>query len=371
MFKTNGSKIFPAKVKSSILPRSGLSSYFLRSCRLHSTWTQGMILDYSGTTMDKYVRAPKDAFVKLFQNEGKKWIASPKTQPATWRDLAMNFFLFGVKLSNQQARGPMGNHKKIHIQKLLELPEVIEQWEDFSRIPCVRDQLLKGRKPFLQDIDRLFQDFEPMQVSLLSAVSETQDSLRNSHRDSSSEDLRKVYPNMYTTLLPGVLSTVNRLRSENQMLFGTTSGFTRAMHDPILLAAKCQGFVPNVTVAADEVPRSRPFPDACFLNMQKLGITSPRKCIKVGDTQMDIQEGKRSGCVTVGLSRYGNFMGEHEDYPGQLEEMQKRNPEAYLSLLKKARKHLAEAEPDFIVDNFEELLHVVKEVNRRYASKSN
>ncbi len=56
-------------------------------------------------------------------------------------------------------------------------------------------------------------------------------------------------------------------------------------------------------VTASDVNRNRPFPDMIFLAMQQFGITDPNKLVKVGDSCIDIEEGKNAGCaLSVGIT---------------------------------------------------------------------
>ena len=56
-------------------------------------------------------------------------------------------------------------------------------------------------------------------------------------------------------------------------------------------------------VTADDVPRSRPFADMISLAMQEFQITDATTVIKVGDSAIDIEEGKNAKCgLTIGIT---------------------------------------------------------------------
>jgi phosphoglycolate phosphatase-like HAD superfamily hydrolase len=55
----------------------------------------------------------------------------------------------------------------------------------------------------------------------------------------------------------------------------------------------------DATVASDEVERGRPHPDMIQHLMFKLGITDPQRTAKVGDTPVDLLEGRNAGCGLV------------------------------------------------------------------------
>ena len=157
-----------------------------------------LVLDWSGTTVDAYVIAPAVVFVEVFMNQG-------------------------VEISMNEARGPMGLRKDLHIEQLTLDPTIRERWK-----------AVHGKDPDQSDVHRMFADFVPAQVAILPK---------------------------YTDLLPGTAEVTQRLQ-EKGIKIGVTTGFTRVMVDVLLDAAVKQGFVPDATVAGDEVEngaRPKPF----------------------------------------------------------------------------------------------------------------
>ena len=122
------------------------------------------ILDWSGTTADKYVIAPAIVFYNVFKKHN-------------------------VPITMEEARLPMGLRKDLHIAKILEIPEVRERWTE-----------LRGSEPTQDDVDMLFEDFVPMQIECLPE---------------------------YSGLLPETLSTVDMLKNHYNLNIGLTTGFTR------------------------------------------------------------------------------------------------------------------------------------------------
>lgn len=56
-------------------------------------------------------------------------------------------------------------------------------------------------------------------------------------------------------------------------------------------------------VTADDVSLGRPNPDMIQLAMKKGGITDPKQVVKVGDSCIDIEEGKAAGCLySIGIT---------------------------------------------------------------------
>ncbi|KAL4217304.1 hypothetical protein ACF0H5_023755 [Mactra antiquata] len=212
------------------------------------------ILDWSGTTADKYVIAPAVVFVDVFEKHK-------------------------VPISMKEARLPMGLRKDLHIKAITEIPEVRERWVS-----------VYGREPNQGDVNNMFKDFVPMQLGCL----------------------RK-----YTELIPGTTTAVNALRNEFGMKIGSTTGFIRSMVDVLLEDAKKQGFQPDVTVAGDEVAHgARPKPFMVYRNLDLLDVHPIQAVVKVDDTVSGVGEALEAGCWGVGVARYSNYMDvdsfEHE-----------------------------------------------------------
>ena len=87
-----------------------------------------MILDWAGTVVDCGVYAPAVVFVEVFKNEG-------------------------VPITMDEAREPMGAHKKVHIWKITQLESVRKRW--FERF---------GQFPTDEDVQRMYENFVPLQV---------------------------------------------------------------------------------------------------------------------------------------------------------------------------------------------------------------
>ena len=90
-----------------------------------------VILDCSGTVMDRYVDAPAIVFVEVFKR-------------------------CGVPITMSEARVPMGLRKDLHIKALTEMPSVREKW-----------RAAHGRDPSAQDVKEMFAKFVPLQLEVL------------------------------------------------------------------------------------------------------------------------------------------------------------------------------------------------------------
>ncbi|KAK3791745.1 hypothetical protein RRG08_011537 [Elysia crispata] len=204
------------------------------------------ILDWSGTTVDKYVLAPAVVFVEVFNK-------------------------YKVPITMAESRQPMGLRKDLHIKAITEMPSVRQRWKE-----------VHGKYPDQRDVDAMFKDFVPMQMAVLG---------------------------QYSEILPGAAEAVKSLKEELGCKIGVTTGFTRSMVDVILPEAKKQGFVPDVNVTGDEVVNGvRPKPFMLYRNLDLLDVPDLHSVVKVDDTLSGVGEALSAGCWGVGVARYSNYM---------------------------------------------------------------
>ncbi len=267
--------------------------------RLYKGKVSTVILDWSGTTADAYVIAPAVVFVEVFKNQG-------------------------VEISMEEARGPMGLRKDLHIKALTEDPIIRERWKG-----------VHGKYPNQADVDRMFADFVPAQLACLP---------------------------QYTKLLPGVAKVIKRLQSRG-IKIGSSTGFTRPMVDILEKAAKKQGYVPDASVAGDEVVHgARPRPFMVYRNLDLLDAWPIESVIKVDDTISGVGEGLNAGCWAVGVARYSNYMNINtldEEATLSKAEIQRR--------LEKTRDILRKAGAHYVIDSLADIEPVIADVNARLA----
>jgi phosphonoacetaldehyde hydrolase len=283
------------------IPSKQISTYNVRE-RYHGP-LKTAILDWSGTTADKYVIAPAIVFYNVFKKHN-------------------------VPISMEEARLPMGLRKDLHIAKILEIPDVRNRWTE-----------IRGTEPTQEDVDMLFGDFVPMQIECLP---------------------------QYSGLLPETLSVADRLRNEYNLKIGLTTGFTRAMVDVLLEETEKQGFVPDVTVAGDEVESgARPGPFMVYRNLDLFGDDGYpiQSVVKVDDTVGGVGEGLNAGCWSVGIARYSNYMNinsyEEEEQLGE-EDIDRR--------LQHSRDTLENSGAHYVIDTLEQLPLVIDDINSRLAN---
>ena len=169
-----------------------------------------------------------------------------------------------------EARAPMGAHKRVHIQKISEIDAVRQRWIDTH-----------GRPPNDDDVEAMFTEFVPLQLDCLSD---------------------------YSDLIPGTLEAIAECRKHGYKI-GSTTGYLPEMMDINLKDAERQGYRPDATVSAGQVPAGRPYPFMCLQNMIELQVSPVEACVKVDDTVPGVEEGLNAGMWTVGLAVSGNEVG--------------------------------------------------------------
>ncbi len=99
--------------------------------------------------------------------------------------------------------------------------------------------------------------------------------------------------------LPHVEETFGRLRGMG-IKIALNTGFSRNIADVIVekLGWFDRQLIDHL-IASDEVPQGRPYPDMIHKLMERAGVDDASSVAKVGDTEVDINEGKNVGCRYV------------------------------------------------------------------------
>lgn len=258
---------------------------------------QAVLLDWAGTTMDYGCMAPAVVFVEVFKR-------------------------MGVPITMDEARAPMGAHKRVHIQKITQLDSVRKRWLEKH-----------GREPNEQDVDKMFEDFVPLQVKCLSDYSE---------------------------LIPGTLDTVKAMRARGYKI-GSTTGYTTEMMQVNLRDAKRQGYEPDSTVCASDVPQGRPYPYMCLQNVINLGVSPVEACVKIDDTRSGIEEGLNAGMWTIGLAVSGNEIG----LP--LDEVKKLPKAEFEAKRNAAYTRMYQSGAHYVVDSIADIMPCLDDIEARLA----
>jgi phosphonoacetaldehyde hydrolase len=256
---------------------------------------QAVLLDWAGTTMDFGCMAPAVVFALVFERHG-------------------------VPITMDEARAPMGAHKRVHIQKITQLDAVRSRWQEAH-----------GRLPTDDDVDAMFADFVPLQLECLSR---------------------------YSQLIPGTLQAIAALRQRG-IRIGSTTGYTTEMTAINLRDAERQGYKPDSTVSASEMPAGRPYPFMCLQNAINLQVDCVAACVKVDDTIPGVEEGLNAGMWSVGLAVSGNEVGlSLADWQALPAAEQKVKRE-------RAYRRMLQSGAHYVVDTIADLLPCIDDIEAR------
>jgi phosphonoacetaldehyde hydrolase len=258
---------------------------------------KAVLLDWAGTTLDYGCFAPAVVFMEVYKRKG-------------------------VEISIEEARAPMGAHKRVHIGLISKDENVARRWE-----------AVHGRKPNECDVEEMFRDFIPLQLACL--------------KD-------------YADLIPGTLEAVAEFRRRG-LKIGSTTGYTEEMTSVLAAEAKRRGYSPDATVCATQVPAGRPHPYMCLQNAILLQTYPMEAFVKIGDTLPDIAEGLNAGMWTIGLAKTGNELGMTE------EQVAAADPEILNAKLALAYQRMGRAGAHYVVDGISDAMPALDDINRRLA----
>lgn len=264
-----------------------------RYTRNYIAEVQLVAFDWAGTMVDFGCQAPILAFVEGFKRKG-------------------------VDITMAQAREPMGMEKRDHIRVVTEMDEVAKAWHKKY-----------GRPVTPEDIDSMFDDFVPVLMDILQS---------------------------HSTLIPGVVDAVKKLRERGIKIAGSTGYFKEAAD----IVAKCGaegGYVPDAMTNSSEVCAGRPAPWMIYKLMEELSVYPAAAVVNVGDTPVDIETGLNAGVWSVGVAATGNETGLTED------ELAALSPEQRKVVVGKARETLIRAGAHYVMDTMAELPGVIDQIN--------
>ena len=263
--------------------------------RSYSGPIEAVLLDWAGTIMDFGCMAPALVFVEVFKRKQ-------------------------VPITTEEARAPMGAHKRVHIQRITELDSVRQRWQE-----------VHGRLPNDDDVNAMFAEFVPLQLACLST---------------------------YSALIPGTLEVVADLRSRG-IKIGSTTGYLAEMMQINQADAKRQGYEPDATVCAGDVPAGRPYPYMCLQNVIKLGVSTVQACVKIDDTTPGVEEGLNAGMWTIGLAVSGNEVGM------TLDEWRDLPPAGQQAKRERACTRLQQCGAHYVVDTIADIMPCIEDIQAR------
>ncbi len=257
-----------------------------------------VFLDWAGTAVDHGSIAPVKALEDIFND-------------------------YGITVPRPVVRRYMGLAKKDHIRKILDEPVVKEQWAGLHHAP-----------PQERDVALIYSRFEPQMMDVLAG---------------------------YATVISGVAGTVETMRARGMKIAGTT-GYTRPMLDRLEALAAEQGYRTDRSLAPEDAGGGRPFPWMVYRLAMELRIYPLSACVKIGDTEADIAEGRNAGMWTIGVTRSGNGVGLTEDGWLRLESAEQKK------LLAHAEQELRAAGAHYTAETVAHTLPLLDEIGRRIAS---
>jgi phosphonoacetaldehyde hydrolase len=256
-----------------------------------------VFLDWAGTVVDHGSIAPVHALEDIFHE-------------------------YGITAPRPLVRRHMGLAKKDHIRKLLEEPYVQEQWIALHHAP-----------PKERDVEAMYAGFEPQMMEVLAG---------------------------YATVISGVVETIEALRARGIKVAGTT-GYTRPMLDRLETMAATQGYRTDRSLAPEDAGGGRPYPWMCYRLAIDMHIYPLFNCVKIGDTESDIAEGRNAGMWTIGVTRSGNAVGLTESDWSKLDLEEQRK------LLASAELELRSAGAHYTGETVAHVLPILDEITQRIA----
>lgn len=256
---------------------------------------RAVLFDISGTVLDFGSRGPVVAFVELFARQG-------------------------ISVSVEDARRPMGTHKKDHILALLADPAVAARWE-----------AVHGAPPNAEAVEQLYEEFRTLQIEVLKR-----------HCD----------------VIPGVPGVVSELRARGIRVANTT-GFDSNMMTGLIREAKAGGYESELWVTPDLVGQGRPAPWMAFYAARQLGVYPMSRFVKVGDTPADVAEARAAGMWAVSVVECGNEVGLSQ------EELAALSADVRRARISAACARLAAYGPHYLINTTADLIPVIDEISAR------
>lgn len=259
---------------------------------------EAVIFDWAGTIIDFGSLAPMGAFVKVFSE-------------------------FGISISVQDARVPMGMAKLDHIRAIGAMPHVASQW-----------RTVHGGGFDDAAANAVYEKFLPLNIEVVAD---------------------------YADLIDGTVRLTDDLRAKGVRI-GTTTGYTRSIMERVTPLAAEQGFVADSMVCAGDLWAGRPTPAMMWKSFLELQLVDPTKVIKVDDTPVGIAEGIAAGTWTVGVVASGNEMGLSKA------EWNALSPKEQQLALDQSSKRLLAAGSHFVIPSVAGLPSIIEIIEQRLAS---
>lgn len=247
---------------------------------------EAVVFDWAGTAVDYGCFAPVRAFMEAFGH-------------------------FGIDVTMEETRKPMGMLKRDHIRTMLNMERIAEEWKRVF-----------GHAAANEDVEAVYAQFEPKLFSIL---------------------------NQFAAPKPHTLEAVAALRAMG-LKIGSTTGYTDSMMEVVVPEAARLGYSPDCWFSPDSTGgKGRPYPYMMFENMKALGVSDVKNVVKVGDTVSDIKEGVNSGAWSVGVIEGSSELGFSRD------EFDALTSKAREEACRRAEETFRKAGAHFVIRNLSEL----------------
>jgi phosphonatase-like hydrolase len=144
------------------------------------------------------------------------------------------------------------------------------------------------------------------------------------------KELDIAYDNLSVIPVKGAEEVFDTLRAHD-INVALNTGYNRETAEKLVQKLGwTKGVQYDELITASDVVHSRPKPDMILRAMQLAGINNPSVVLKIGDSAVDIEEGKNAGCgITVGITTGAQ-----------------------------TREQLSAAKPDYIIDDLLQLTKI-------------
>ena len=258
---------------------------------------KAVIFDWAGTVVDYGSLAPMGAFVETFAE-------------------------FGVEISIDEARGPMGMAKRPHIAALAAMPRIAEAWTRKH-----------GRAPTDGDIDALYDVFVPKNVAVAAH---------------------------YADVIPGTAEVVSALRAEGVKI-GSSTGYTREIMAQDHAPRRRAGISARQPRLHRRHPRGSAEPADVLQGPDRPRRLAGLACDQGGRHDGRRREGVNAGAWAVGVAVSGNAFGL------SLADASALSPEEFMRRRARAQDALYGAGAHYVINSVADLLPVVAQIEGRLA----
>ncbi len=254
-----------------------------------------VVFDWAGTVIDFGCLAPVRALQRAFAAEG-------------------------LAVTDAQTRKDMGRAKRDHVAAMLCDPGISQAWHE-----------LRGTRPSEADIERIYKALGPLMREEAAA---------------------------HCALIPGAAETAGWLGARGVKV-GSSTGYTRAMMEPIIPQAAAPGYAPEAIVCAGETAEGRPSPLPMWKALLELSAYPAWRCIKVDDAVVGVAEGRNACTWAIGVAASGNGVGLGLNDWRSLDDDRRREKIAA------SRAELYAAGADYVIDTIADLKEVFLDIERR------